>query len=274
MADNTTLNLGTGGDVIATDDIGGVKYPIGKVAFGPLDTATLVTSAVGLPVNVLNTSIAVTGPLTDAQLRASAVPVSGTFFQATQPISAAALPLPAGAATEATLAAQSAKLPAALVGGRLDVNIGASVAIAATQSGTWTVQPGNTPNTTPWLVTDTPATTGGVSVSSFLSTVAVQSTAIKASAGQVYGLQFFNTNAAPRYVRLYNQTASPASTDGANIIWRGVIPGNTTGAGFVVPFDKGLAFSAGIGLRVTTGAADNDAGALGASEVIGNVTYK
>ncbi len=33
------------------------------------------------------------------------VPVSGTFFQATQPISAAALPLPAGAATEATLAA-------------------------------------------------------------------------------------------------------------------------------------------------------------------------
>jgi hypothetical protein len=32
-------------------------------------------------------SVAVTGPLTDAQLRASAVPVSGTFFQATQPVS-------------------------------------------------------------------------------------------------------------------------------------------------------------------------------------------
>jgi hypothetical protein len=58
--------------------------------------------------------------LTDAQLRASAVPVSGTFFQATQPvsgtfwqatqpISAAALPLPAGASTEATLALIKAK---------------------------------------------------------------------------------------------------------------------------------------------------------------------
>lgn len=34
-------------------------------------------------------SQAVTGPLTDAQLRASAVPVSGTFFQATQPVSLA-----------------------------------------------------------------------------------------------------------------------------------------------------------------------------------------
>lgn len=32
-------------------------------------------------------SVAVTGPLTDAELRAVAVPVSGTFFQATQPVS-------------------------------------------------------------------------------------------------------------------------------------------------------------------------------------------
>jgi hypothetical protein len=54
--------------------------------------------------------------LTDAQLRASAVPVSvgnfpstqavtGTFWQATQPVSAVSLPLPSGAATETSLAA-------------------------------------------------------------------------------------------------------------------------------------------------------------------------
>lgn len=59
-------------------------------------------------------SHAVTGPLTDTQLRAAAVPVSGTFWQATQPISAVGLPLPAGASTEATLAAVSGKLPATL----------------------------------------------------------------------------------------------------------------------------------------------------------------
>lgn len=58
--------------------------------------------------DVLLSSRAVTG-LTDAQLRASAVPVSGTFFQVTQPVSAASLPLPAGAATEATLALIKAK---------------------------------------------------------------------------------------------------------------------------------------------------------------------
>lgn len=34
MADNTTLNSGSGGDSIGTDDIGGVKYPRGKLIHG------------------------------------------------------------------------------------------------------------------------------------------------------------------------------------------------------------------------------------------------
>ena len=67
----------------------------------PLPVSGTVTANTGL-----------TQPLTDVQLRAAAVPVSGTFFQATQPvsgtffqatqpISAATLPLPSGAATAA-----------------------------------------------------------------------------------------------------------------------------------------------------------------------------
>jgi hypothetical protein len=43
---------------------------------------------------------------------ASSVAVTGTFWQATQPISAASLPLPADAATQTTLAALNAKIPA------------------------------------------------------------------------------------------------------------------------------------------------------------------
>jgi hypothetical protein len=103
-------------------------------------------------------------------------PVSGTLavsnFPATQPVSAAALPLPAGASTEATVSALNAAtgaqadaeqagngsviailkrlrtllaggLPAALVGGRLDVNIGASPVTIVTDTkrggtGSWT----------------------------------------------------------------------------------------------------------------------------------------
>lgn len=70
-------------------------------------------------------TVPVSGPLTDTQIRASALPVSvgnfpasqavtGTFFQATQPVSASSLPLPSGASTEATLSAMSAKLPASV----------------------------------------------------------------------------------------------------------------------------------------------------------------
>jgi hypothetical protein len=167
-----------------------------------------------LPVSVisggsLSTNATIVNPLTGSgNLRISLeeasipLPVTGTFWQATQPISAVSLPLPTGAAA-------ASQFPAALVSGRLDVNVGntptvtvsnfpatqpvsgtvtanagtgvftvngsgftqpisGSVSItgtptvsvsnfpatqAVTQSGTWTVQPGNTANTTPWLTT-------------------------------------------------------------------------------------------------------------------------
>ena len=84
---------------------------------------------------------AVTGPLTDTQLRATPVPVSGSVsvsnfpatqtvsgnvsvsnFPATQPISAAALPLPTGAATETTLSALNTKIPTQNISNLLPVD--------------------------------------------------------------------------------------------------------------------------------------------------------
>jgi len=44
LADNVTLNSGSGGETLATDDIGGVQYQLIKLAFGALDTANVVTS--------------------------------------------------------------------------------------------------------------------------------------------------------------------------------------------------------------------------------------
>lgn len=81
MADNVTANPGTGGATFATDDIGGIQYPRSKVGFGSDGNYQDVDSGHPLPVS---------GPLTDAELRAAAVPVS-----------AASLPLPSGAATAA-----------------------------------------------------------------------------------------------------------------------------------------------------------------------------
>lgn len=84
MSNNTLLNPGVGGDTIATEEIAGVKYELVKIGFGLAGVFGAVSSANRLPVdNGLVQS------LTDAQLRASAVPVSGTFFQGTQPVSLA-----------------------------------------------------------------------------------------------------------------------------------------------------------------------------------------
>lgn len=76
-----------------------------------------VTNAGTFAVQVTSApTTAVTGPLTDTELRATAVPVSGTFWQATQPVSAASLPLPTGAATETTLAQLDGKVTACNTG--------------------------------------------------------------------------------------------------------------------------------------------------------------
>ena len=82
---------------------------------------------------------AVTGPLTDAQLRATAVPVSGPLTDAqlratAVPVSAASLPLPAGAATETTLAAVNTKVPSQITPGLLPVDTLGTPAVARVQA--------------------------------------------------------------------------------------------------------------------------------------------
>ena len=107
MADNVGYTPGSGA-LVAADDIAGVLHQRVKIGVGADGTAVDVSTANPMPITAPNAlpistpsaidvtvgnfpaSQAVTGPLTDAQLRATAVPVS-----------AASLPLPTGAATSA-----------------------------------------------------------------------------------------------------------------------------------------------------------------------------
>lgn len=72
-------------------------------------------------------------------------PVSGTFWQATQPVSAASLPLPTGAATESTLTAINNKMAAlgqTTMAGSMPVTIASNqtaLSTSAAQSGTWNI---------------------------------------------------------------------------------------------------------------------------------------
>jgi hypothetical protein len=169
----------TGSAVPAQADYGGVNVagtlrgwtgvnPTGSVFAGQTDLASYGGATVGAA-NALHVQ-----PGSGASFA-----VTGTFWQATQPVSAASLPLPSGAATAAKQpalgAAGSASADVLTIQGvasmtavKVDgsaVTQPVSGTVNAAQSGTWTVQPGNTANTTAWLVTGAggtfPATQSG-----------------------------------------------------------------------------------------------------------------
>lgn len=82
--------------------------------------------------------------------------------------------------------------------------------IAATQSGTWTVQPGNTVNTTPWIVETQPNTGCGATLAEQAwAAVPTSSTAVFASTTCVSRVQFCNTNATSQTISLTDNAGTP-----------------------------------------------------------------
>ena len=121
MADNVGYTPGTGATV-AADEIAGVLHQRVKIGIGTDGSATDVSSSNPMPVTgTVTANTGLTQPLTDVQLRAAAVPVSGTFFQATQPVSIAASVPVTGPATDAQL--RATPLP---ISGTVTANTGLS----------------------------------------------------------------------------------------------------------------------------------------------------
>lgn len=115
-----------------------------------------------------------------------------------------------------------------------------------------------------------PSTAGGLSI--FRSIDLDESEEeIKATAGQVYSIAAFNTNASARYLKLYNATAANVTVGTTTPVLTYYLP--ATG-GFTLDIPCGYAFSTAITAAATTGVADSDTGAPGANEVIVNIGYK
>jgi len=62
--------------------------------------------------------------------------------------------------------------------------------VAVTQSGTWTVQPGNTANTTPWLVKEGSIASAVPTGATYNAGIATTATPTKATAGNLVGAQY------------------------------------------------------------------------------------
>lgn len=142
----------------------------------------------------------------------------------------------------------------------LPVSLASVPSHAVTNAGTFAVQP-------------TAAATGGYTPGKVISAASTNATSIKTSAGTLGYITASNTNAAARYLKIYNKASSPTvGTD--TPIHTFLIPGNTAGAGTNIPLPpQGIALGTGIALAITTGAADSDSGAVAASEIIVNYGY-
>lgn len=293
MADGITLNSGSGGATLATDDAGASGH-----------------------VQVVKLAIATDGS-------ATAIPADGTDGLLVN------------------------------LGSNNDVTNAGTFAVQAAQSGTWTVQPGNTANTTAWKVdassvavpvTDNagsltvdnagltslngaisgsevqvdvvgalPAgtnaigklaansgvdigdvdvtsiaagtnsignvgligrTTGGMSIFRSLDIDETEEE-IKATAGQVFSIAAFNRTAAPLYLKFYNATAANVTVGSTTPVLTFVVPANadSDGAGFIWNNEIGFAFGTAITVAATTGVADADTGAPGANDCVINIGY-
>jgi hypothetical protein len=191
--------------------------------------------------NRLAGTLAVTGGLTDAQLRATPLPVSFNF-PTTQAVSAAALPLPMGASTSALQAQGNAYLQTL-----------ASAGFTAT------------------------VVSGPVTPYSLVAATGNNATLVKAGATQLTSLTVTNATASYKYLMLYNLAAAPGT--GATPLLTLGVPGGQS-INLPVPGGKYVAFSAGLAFAV--GTAPNlgtlVAGLLGttgvtAADMVVNLTY-
>lgn len=93
---------------------------------------------------------------------------------------------------------------------------------------------------------------------------------IKAAGGNIYSIVATNINAAVRYLKLYDKATAPATTD--TPAFSVALP--VGGVPVVVTIPEGLTFETGIGIRLVTGAADNDGTDVAAAEIMVNVGYR
>lgn len=139
---------------------------------------------------------------------------------------------------------------------------------SVTQSGVWTVQPGNTPNSVPWLVTTTPGTTGGWSsaTESTLSTVIQQ---VKSSAGTFGGYSFYNANSSANFLMVFDSTSAAAATT-TNLKYIMAIPALSSGH---IEFVNGLNMASGIYAAVSATQSTITAAAT-STTLNGTILYK
>lgn len=112
------------------------------------------------------------------------------------------------------------------------------------QSGTWTVQPGNTQNTTPWLTAPS-ANTGAVGASfNYQSALTSTKVQIKATAANFYGCHIYSSNSAVTYIQIFNKASANVTVGSTAPDIVLVVPaGGWADEGYTIPIALGTGFT-------------------------------
>lgn len=306
MADNTTLNTMTGGDVIASDEIGGTyKVQRIKVGFGADGSYADVESTATNPLPVV-TAEPTPGntALTKAENAASAggdvgiaamvvrddalttlTPVDGDYTNLRVTSTGALWTQVTGTVTvdgsgvTQPISAASLPLPTGASTSALQTTGNTSLStIAGAVTGTEmqvdvvaSLPSGANTIGDVGLIT---RTSGGPTIFRSIDLDETEEQ-IKATAGQIYWIHAMNLSTGIRYLKVYNATAATVVVGTTTPVLTFPIPSTSgpSGAGFVFNIPQGIPFGTAITVAATTGVADADTGAPGANEVIVNIGY-
>lgn len=299
MADNITVDTITGSPVVATDQIGSDHYQINKLAYGPLNTATLVATGAGLPValeagsnNIGDVDVASVLPGNSASSLGKSVDNPAGDTDVGVAILAKRVDTPAtitpAVSDYAHLQVDSqGSLRVAITAGGAQAQIDDSaftpgtsevvvVGYFADETATDSVDEGEQGAARMTLdrkqiVAQYAHTTGGWTPHSKISVGTTEDeTVVKGSPGMVGWLVVTNSNASARWIKFYDSTnPTPGTT---TPVLRFLIPGGSNG--FTVNFGPGVQFDTGISYALVTGVADADVAEVAASEVVVNLGYK
>ena len=196
----------------------------------------------------------VLGPPLSAQLQQSGGGVSTVTANAGTNLNTSALALDSTVAKDATLTTIDTDLKANIVlkaGANIIGKVGIDQTtpgttnlVSAAQNSTWTVQPGNTVNTTAWLVRSVPATTcGTTAVSQALAAVPTSSTAVFSATTCLGIVLFENSNSGTQTVTLTDNAGTPLNAVGPAFIVPGLSNMLLDFGG--IPFTSGVKWLAG-----------------------------
>lgn len=281
MADNVTLDSGSGGAVIRTDDDATAHWQYVKIAYGADGTRTIVGSIASnpFPVALSDTDNAVLDTIDAVLDTINAKLVTGTVIGDVN----------LGATDNAVLDAIAASLAlldnAIASGNELQVDVVAALPAGTNAIGKLAANSGvdigdvdvTSISAGSNLIGDVglsgARTSGGTSIFRSIDLDEGALEVVKASAGQIYWMHVMNLANATRFVKIYNATSGTYGTGTPVLTFPIPTQGDTNGAGFTLSVPNGIAFATGISIGAGTGIADNDTGAPGANEVVVNIGF-